>query len=68
MKEEKQLQIQTEFRIENNSQFLFFDNYIISIFCSYDDSQLQFYNSKIFKKEFNLKPDEDKDFFFFRKL
>ena len=52
MKKDKSLHIQTKLTIKNNSQFLFFQNYIISVIYN----QLQFYNIKSFKREFILKP------------
>ena len=42
MKEEKRMQIQSQLRIKDNFQFLFFENYVISVIPKIN--QLQFYN------------------------
>lgn len=62
MKKEKKLQIQTILKIRDNSQFLFFENYIISIMNIQYNNQLHFYNIKNFKREFALK-DKRNDIF-----
>ena len=61
MKKEKKLQIQTILNIRDNSQFLFFENYIISVMNIQYINQLHFYNIKNFKREFTLK-DKNNDF------
>ena len=59
MKKDKFLHIQTKLIIKDNSQFLFFQNYIISVI--QDNNQIQFYNTKSFKREFILKPRKKDD-------
>ena len=51
MEKEQNFNIQTEFRIKDNIQFLFIDNYIISVKKTQTNVyELHFYNTKNFEK------------------
>ena len=62
MEKEQNFNIQTEFRIKNNIQFLFIDNYIISVKKTQTNVyEFHFYNTKNFEKEFIIKNENEEN-------
>ena len=62
MEKEQNFNIQTEFRIKNNIQFLFIDNYIISVKKTQTNVyEFHFYNTKNFEKEFIIKNEKEEN-------
>ena len=64
MEKEQSFNIQTEFRIKDNIniQFLFIDNYIISVKKTQTNVyEFHFYNTKNFEKEFIIKNENEEN-------
>ena len=62
MEKEQKLKLQTEFRIKDNIQFLFIDNYIISVKKAQTNVyEFHFYNTKNFEKEFIIKNENEEN-------